>query len=371
MTARKQKNALVLCGGGIMGAAFEIGCLVALEETILEMQKKDSGSTREPVLTGTFDMFIGTSVGALIASILANGVSPKTVFDAVKNDEVDNIFNFKRSDIYSFDGSKWAKALWSLLKSGRTIAQRIKASQQTFSWLDVMAASQELLPKGILSIRNLDGYVCRLFMNYGMSNDFRKLKRELYIPSINLDTGQRVVFGHRSTDEKYAAVPICKAITASAAIPFFFEPVIIEGDAFIDAETDKIAHLDIAIDENAAFIVLINPIVPLYNDRNRMCIPTLTKGTCGNISDKGLEAIYTQSHRIQHHARLQLGIAYFTATNPNVTVLVIEPESSEMFIENPMSFENRVNVLELGYATARKVLYKSMPEIASVLQTSG
>lgn len=108
-------------------------------------------------------------------------------------------------------------------------------------------------------------------------NDFHSLKKELYIPSITLDTDKRVVFGHRMTDDKFAQVPICKAITASAAIPFFFEPVVIEGEEFIDAETDKIAHVDIAINEGAKFIVLINPIVPVLNDKKRGCIPTLIK----------------------------------------------------------------------------------------------
>lgn len=366
MTHPDAKNALVLCGGGIMGAVFEIGCLAALEETIADIRKKNGDDSPDAALSKTFDMFIGTSVGALVASLLANRVSPKTIFDAIKNDDPDNIFNFRRSDIYSFDGIKWVKALWTLFKSSRKIVRRVKASQQVFSLLDFIAVAQELLPKGIFSIRNLDAYVCRIFMNYALSNDFRTVPKELYIPSINLDTGERVIFGHDSAHQKYGNVPICKAITASAAIPFFFEPVIIGGDQFIDAETDKIAHLDIAINEHAKFIMVINPIVPLHNDRNRMCIPTLTKGICGNISDKGLEAIFSQSHRIQHHARLQLGLTYFTSIHPNVRIMVIEPESADMFVENPMSFENRVQVLELGYTTARKALQKSLPEIVSV-----
>ena len=59
------KVALVLSGGGISGGAFKIGGLNALSSFMTNRQLRD------------FDMFVGVSVGAIIASFLANGVSSK------------------------------------------------------------------------------------------------------------------------------------------------------------------------------------------------------------------------------------------------------------------------------------------------------
>lgn len=57
--------ALVLGGGGITGAAYHLGVLNAM----------NSMSTRATV--NHFDIYVGTSAGAVVASCLANGITPE------------------------------------------------------------------------------------------------------------------------------------------------------------------------------------------------------------------------------------------------------------------------------------------------------
>src|SRR5438270_13881114 len=58
------KRALVLCGGGITGLAYEIGALRALDDLLVDLTVND------------FDIYVGTSAGSIVGALLANGVSP-------------------------------------------------------------------------------------------------------------------------------------------------------------------------------------------------------------------------------------------------------------------------------------------------------
>ena len=59
------KVALVMSGGGISGGAFKIGGLNALSSFMANRRLRD------------FDMFVGVSAGAVLATYLANGASSK------------------------------------------------------------------------------------------------------------------------------------------------------------------------------------------------------------------------------------------------------------------------------------------------------
>jgi predicted acylesterase/phospholipase RssA len=65
MNEQRSKTAMVLAGGGIMGAAYEIGCLTALDRLF-----RSGFSTRR------FDTYIGISAGSVIASLVANRIQP-------------------------------------------------------------------------------------------------------------------------------------------------------------------------------------------------------------------------------------------------------------------------------------------------------
>ncbi len=62
---RTSKTALVLGGGGFTGGVYEIGALRALD--LLAVNRT----------VNEFDVYVGTSAGSFIASMLANGVTPE------------------------------------------------------------------------------------------------------------------------------------------------------------------------------------------------------------------------------------------------------------------------------------------------------
>src|SRR4029453_16014649 len=71
---RPSKTALVLGGGGFTGGVYEIGALRAI----------DLLSTNRSV--NEFDVYVGTSAGAFVSSLLANGVTPEEMMRVLNRD---------------------------------------------------------------------------------------------------------------------------------------------------------------------------------------------------------------------------------------------------------------------------------------------
>ena len=65
----------MLGGGGFTGGVYQIGALRALD--LLSVNRA----------VNQFDVYVGTSAGSLIASLVANGVSPEQMMRTV-NDQV-------------------------------------------------------------------------------------------------------------------------------------------------------------------------------------------------------------------------------------------------------------------------------------------
>jgi len=72
---RSSRTALVLGGGGFTGGVYQIGALRALD--LLSSNRS----------VNQFDIYVGTSAGSLIASLVANGVTPEQMMRTV-NDQL-------------------------------------------------------------------------------------------------------------------------------------------------------------------------------------------------------------------------------------------------------------------------------------------
>jgi predicted acylesterase/phospholipase RssA len=63
---RGEKTALVLGGGGFTGGVYEMGALRAFD--LLAVNRT----------VNEFDIYVGTSAGAFVASMVANGITPES-----------------------------------------------------------------------------------------------------------------------------------------------------------------------------------------------------------------------------------------------------------------------------------------------------
>ncbi|MFQ5651419.1 MAG: patatin-like phospholipase family protein [bacterium] len=333
--AKGNKVALCLAGGGITGSMFEIGCLKAVDDSLAE-----------PHTVNQFDIFVGISAGAIVSALIANGYTPRELFDVILEDK-NSPPNFKRKNIYNLPLTDFVRSIMPLFTRLPSLIRYGWVNRRHATLMDLISIMQEFIPPGIFSLKNLDKFVAAALYPEGKTNDFRNLERELYIPATNLDTGQRWVFG-----EDDDTVPISKAVAASAAIPLFFRPVRINGQDFIDGSTGQVSHVDIAIRNGAKLIVIINPTVPIENDRNKNCLPTFD-GTCGRLSEKGMGFISDQARRIETKTRFELGFERFKQEHPDIDYIVIQPHQSEgfLFLHGVMEYDSRKAILNYGYYT--------------------
>ncbi len=334
-----RRAALVLTGGGITGGVYELGVLCALDDFIVRGPR-----------SGEFDHYVGISAGSMVAAFLANGVPVEELSGAILGTGDAGLL-LRREDIYSFRVSPFLRAAWEFLLHTPAILRHLRKTGQRVTILNAISYLQEFLPPGVFTNDNLERYMSRALSAKGRSNDFRNLRRDLSIVAVEADSAERWIFGSGGVEE----VPISKAIQASSAIPVFFEPVRIGDHHFIDGGAERVEHLDIALAGGARLVLLINPTVPIANDRSSVCLPTLF-GRCSSVAEFGFTMVAEQTFRINSRVKLELGVSLFRQRYPGVDLLVIEPSPSEstLFLSGSMNFTERVQSLNFGYNSAAR-----------------
>src|SRR6266704_938198 len=174
---RRQRYALALAGGGVIGGMYEVGVIAAIEERL-------NGA-------GGFDIYVGCSAGSVVASLLANGVRASEIYRVVDQD-LEHPLNFRRGAVYASNSfrhaaGRFGRLLWAVGKNAMTGMRQ--------SVPDMLAAAERDLPAGFFSLTALEVYIRETFAAFGLKNSFAALDRELFIPAIDLDRAQRVVFG--------------------------------------------------------------------------------------------------------------------------------------------------------------------------------
>jgi NTE family protein len=213
----------------------------------------------------------------------------------------------------------------------------------------MFADFQEHHPPGFYSTEALEKTLCDRFSALGYQHQFDKLSRELFLTGTDIDTGEHLVFGAG----EFADSHICRAVAASCAIPVFFRPIRIGDRDVVDGGVSEVCPLEIAVERGASVIVFVNPMVPIRNDRARICIPA-SGGRCARLSEKGVGWIGEQAMRLMRAHSLATAIAALRS-NPRVELLHIEPGRDEMqlFMHSIMSFSAGRELLEYGLDSGR------------------
>lgn len=333
----KSKVSLNLLGGGVTGAFFHLGVLAALDDHL----------SRKVV---QFDTFMGSSAGSLVAAMCAVGLKPQTAVEEVVT-EKSPAFEMKRRDIYRFSFVDWTKEAlkfwWTLFY---LVYMKIESPSEapSFFW-----GLKDSLPSGLFSMRYYEAWIKRTFEKNHMPLFFTELQKELFIPAYDLDTNQRVVFGK----PPFVHIPFSKAVAASSTIPMFFQPTEIEGRHYVDGGLGEMAHLDITAAEGVQLIILVNPMVPVRNDMDTVRIKTVFESR-GRIRDKGLTYVFDQCMRNEIRQKVHVSLRHMAYLYPGVDVLLIEPDEtdSSIFVINPMDFEARKQIVQIGYEITQKKL---------------
>jgi NTE family protein len=321
------------------GGMYEIGALAALDDFFA------SGFT-----VNDFDVYIGTSAGSFLATLLAGGVRARRLFRGILEDDP-RAFPIRRHDVYRFDVRQGLGIVRDV--GGILLQAAARSVRGRLSPAELLADVLDVLPAGIFSLRHYEKFLEKYFRENGLPARFSECPHELYVTANDLDSGHRAVFGQG----ELADVSIAKAICASSAIPLFFEPVRWKGRDYVDGAVGKVEHADIALARGADLIVVVNPLVPFKNDPDREDLPTPLVGA-KHIADKGMLAVYGQAAKMSTRTKLHQGIRRYRAAHPEATLLLIEPheDESDMFLHNPMTFTSRRRMLRYGYESTARLL---------------
>lgn len=347
-TRPEARIGLALAGGGFLGAAYELGVLAALSESIdgLEINALDS--------------YVGVSAGAFIAAGLANG---KTPHQMVRMFVEDAEMSLDPATMLRPSGRLWARtlraipgALRQLASAGTGVDTR---GASTIAWQAVERIGR-LLPPGFLDTSNTERTLEALFAEPGRSNDFRRLRATLRIVATDIDTGQPVEFGAPG----YDAVPVSRAVLASSAVPGLFPPVEIEGRYYVDGALNKTLHASVALDAGASLVLCVNPLVPFTSPAG---------DAPGRIAGAGLPVILSQSVRTAIRSRMTVGLQKYSMTHPDAKVLLFEPRSDDagIFFTRIFSLASRRGICEHAYRQTRADLRQRFDPLSRELERFG
>lgn len=288
------KIALVCAGGGLTGAAYEVGCLLALDELL-----------DRP--TNALDVYLGISAGAVLTSLLANGISAAEMAAEVTS-ESGELFGVPASDLFRIDRRGVMTAAMAL---PRVLAAMIGWPRGSgVNPADAAFDAMTRLPDGFLDNSGVRECVRRAIERHGGTDSFDGLARTLYVLAVELDSGKVVAFGEPGRRD----VPISLAVQASSAIPALCRPVPVGDRDYVDGAVRKTAHLRRVIHDGATLVLCINPMIPLGVPASRR---SFANSLCETV-------------RLTLHGRMQSALRAYAHEYPDTDVLVFEPSAREI-----------------------------------------
>ncbi len=342
---------LAIAGGGPIGGMYELGALRALDAAI------------EGLDLTRLDVYVGVSSGAFLAAGLANRLGTA---------EICRIFITGDSKEVSFRPEIFLQpAFAEYLQRAASIPAiffewwRDLLLDPTGSKLsDVIGHFSSAIPTGLFNSSDIEKFLRQIFSSHGRSNDFRELKRKLYVVAVDLDSGEAVRFGSREWNN----VPISQAVQASAALPGLYSPVDIRGRHFVDGALRRTMHASVVLDHGIDLMIGINPFVPFNASRAKSQPEGMKK-----LSEGGLPVVLSQTFRTLLQSRMQVGLAKYAQQYPEVDQMVFEPndDDGEMFFTNVFSFSSRQRVCEHAYQSTLRDLRRRKAELSPILAKHG
>jgi len=351
---------LACAGGVIEGAIYEIGALCALDEAI------------EGVTLHELDIYVGVSSGSLVGGMLASGVSARALSRAVISESQDSSLNLEPEVLFRPAVREYAGRLQRLPGTMFSSLRHYLFNPGDLSLLGLLATFGSVVPTGLFTNAPLERFLAEALSTGGRTNDFRRLKRELYVVAMNLDSADVTVFGESGHDH----VPISSAIRASTALPGLYTPVEIDSQYYIDGVARRTVHASVGLDAGANLLFCINPIVPinvqLEQHADRL-LEQRTNGAEASLADRGLPTVLSQTFRAIVDSRKRTGFKKYEHTHPDADLILIEPECDDesLFFSNIFSFKNRHDVCEHAYQATRQHLLSRADELQSVIERHG
>jgi predicted acylesterase/phospholipase RssA len=345
------KTAIVLGGGGLTGAVYEIGALRALDLLSANRSVTD------------FDVYVGTSAGSFVAAMTANGITPEEMMRVLDRQPPTPFPDVDLGAVLSLNVRELVTSAVAFPFRAARLTRRLLGQVGRVSALDIVLGLAEGMPSGLYSGAGIESYVRAVLGGDERTDDFRDLAAELYLTATDLDTCERIVFGASGFDD----VPISTAVRASTALPMVYQPVRVGERELVDGGIVSTTNVDIAVEAGARLVVVVNPLVPYVNE---------TPGADGRrrrVSDMGFPQIGYQTFKLMAHERLHAQAHRWEQRYPGVDIVLIEPELTDelMFRTNVMNYGSRTAIARHGFRSVTVKLAEDYPRLKRVAARHG
>jgi NTE family protein len=222
---------LVLGAGGVVGHAFHVGVLKALEEAT-------GWDPREA------EVIVGTSAGSHVAAYLRAGASAADLAARIAGDGAalaDRGMYQRLGDPFPVPPPRPGFGL----TAPRLIARGVTRPWATLPGA-VLAASA---PRGRVSLRAFAARINWLFPERDWP------QRPLWLPAVDLHEGRLAVFGRAGAPP----TDVGTAVAASCAVPGWFTPVDVDGVPYVDGGARSLTNLDLLASEGLDLVVVSSP----------------------------------------------------------------------------------------------------------------
>ena len=190
------------------------------------------------------------------------------------------------------------------------------------------------LSSGLFSIRRFERYLRRFLP----INSFRRLAKPVFVTAVDIDTGERAVFGNGYDSD----TPISEAVAASCCVPGLFRPIRINGRYYVDGEVARTLSADIAVESGANVVIISN----IYRPDN-ILLPKRS------IARKGVTQVLRQSMSVLLTEKERRGVELLTQRYPHVTFIDIAPKLGRYGYLNGWAARS---LIMRGYGTALRTL---------------
>ena len=230
---------LVLGAGGIIGRAYTIGTLAALADTA-------NWDAREASL------IVGTSAGSGTGATLRLGLSPADHRARVTGQPTSPEGSALVGDVTHVTEFEEPDPPRGLAARRPQAPQLVRHGFRRPWPTGLGVGLSGLLPRGTVPITPL-GDKLRLLYGNGWPDD------PLWICSVRLRDGERVVFGRDPAPGALGCPPLARAVEASSAIPGYFEPVEIDNELYLDGAAHSSTNADVLAGLGLDGVVVISP----------------------------------------------------------------------------------------------------------------
>ncbi|MCK9922507.1 patatin-like phospholipase family protein [Frankia sp. AgPm24] len=311
---RTVRRGLVLGAGGVLGSAWMIGALCAVEtETGRDLARSD--------------LVVGTSAGSVVASLLGLGISVEAMANSERgiHESGDPILDYR--DL----GASLPPRPKMRMGSPRLLTASALHPRHATPMVTLAA----LLPQGRGKISAVGDLVLAGMGRAGVDPNHWPDRPALRIVAMNFDTGDRVLFG--SPEAPRMSLP--DAVMASCAIPGWYAPIEVNGQRFVDGGTRSPTSVDLLVDAGLDEVVVVAPACSLATDRPR-----------------GAVALVERQVRRAATRRLLREVALLEGVGTRVTVICPGPDDLMAMGGNLMDLTRRAEVFETSLSTTTDFL---------------